>query len=164
MFTESAYDASGRVVQTSERQTARNELVTEYFDNGWMNVQARLRRKSEEWLDVLVNTGGGMFLMVNDDGTAARSHICRDRPRSITAQWGFFLGAIASAVLLFTYFVPVGAIWVVAGFALLAIGGLMAICGSLIFSRKRDVSFWRVLWNSFWRFFVFVFNFSALGS
>ena len=44
VFTETTYDAAGRVVETSmppsEGQTARNESVTEYFDNGWIKKSA----------------------------------------------------------------------------------------------------------------------------
>ncbi|MFD2027898.1 DNRLRE domain-containing protein [Promicromonospora aerolata] len=44
VFTETTYDAAGRVVKTSmppsEGQTARNESVTEYFDNGWIKKSA----------------------------------------------------------------------------------------------------------------------------
>jgi YD repeat-containing protein len=47
VFTETTYDAAGRVVETSmppsEGQTARNESTTEYFDNGW------IKKSSEAW-------------------------------------------------------------------------------------------------------------------
>ncbi|WP_454854066.1 golvesin C-terminal-like domain-containing protein [Promicromonospora soli] len=47
VFTETTYDAAGRVVKTSmppsEGQTARNESTTEYFDNGW------IKKSSDAW-------------------------------------------------------------------------------------------------------------------
>ncbi|MEU4361469.1 DNRLRE domain-containing protein [Promicromonospora sp. NPDC023987] len=47
VYTETTYDDAGRVVKTSmppsEGQTARNESVTEYFDNGW------IKKSSDAW-------------------------------------------------------------------------------------------------------------------
>jgi RHS repeat-associated protein len=47
VFTETTYDAAGRVVKTSmppsEGQTVRNESTTEYFDNGW------IKKSSDAW-------------------------------------------------------------------------------------------------------------------
>lgn len=47
VFTETTYDAAGRVVKTSmppsEGQTVRNESAVEYFDNGW------IKKSSDPW-------------------------------------------------------------------------------------------------------------------
>ncbi|MDR7384785.1 DNRLRE domain-containing protein [Promicromonospora iranensis] len=47
VYTETTYDAAGRVVKTSmppsEDQTVRNDSTTEYFDNGW------IKKSSDGW-------------------------------------------------------------------------------------------------------------------
>ncbi|MFJ3405317.1 DNRLRE domain-containing protein [Promicromonospora sp. NPDC090134] len=82
VFTETTYDAAGRVVKTSmpasEGQTARNESTTEYFDNGWI-------KKSDDAWDISTT------YEYDDLGAqTARTLTSADGSANRTMTWSYF--------------------------------------------------------------------------
>nr|WP_242504342.1 RHS repeat-associated core domain-containing protein [Promicromonospora panici] len=82
VFTETTYDAAGRAVKTSmppsEGQTARNESVTEYFDNGW------IKSSSDPW-DIATS------YEYDDLGAqTARTLTSADGSANRTMTWSYF--------------------------------------------------------------------------
>lgn len=82
VFTETTYDAAGRVTKSSmpasEGQTARNESTTEYFDNGWI-------KKSDDAWDISTT------YEYDDLGAqTARTLTSADGSANRTMTWSYF--------------------------------------------------------------------------
>ncbi len=82
MYTETVYDAAGRVTKTSmpasEGQTVRNESTVEYFDNGW------IKNTTDPW-DI------STAYEYDDLGAqTARTLTSADGSANRTMTWGYF--------------------------------------------------------------------------